>query len=227
MAKSRMRKTGDDGLWAVHTIIPELSERLTRDGQLPMLSEILAELLNGRELAADSKERVERIIQLLRFQKGYWTQIAERADSRDNTLADIYTDSLIACNRELNEALINYKVTPQIHPGVAAPLLYFFSAESNGGSRKRQTEIGAVMCVLQLAERDQIDNVRKCSCGTFFVAGRIDQQYCTAQCRVKAHQSSEEFKAKRRKADRARYRLHRDGKVKEGGGKKHGAQKAW
>ena len=227
MAKSRMRKKGDDGLWAVHAIIPELSERLLKGGHPPALSELLVELLNGHVLTGDSKRRVERIIQLLRFQKGYASQFTACLDSPEpNGLTDIYLDSLIECNRELSERLFNYTVIPQIHPiGKGnVPTLYFLSAESHGGSPEEQTEIGAVMCALQLAERDQIDNVRECSCGTFFVAGRIDQQYCSVKCRVKAHQSSDEFKAKRRKADRERYRLHRDGKVKESGGRKHGTQ---
>jgi hypothetical protein len=227
MAKSRKRAKGDDGLWAVHAIVPGLSERLLKGGRPPTLSDLLAELLNGHVLTNDSKRRVERIIQLLRFQKGYRSQFTACLDSSepDNGLTDIYLDSLIECNRELSESLFNYKVIPQIHPVGNAPVLYFLSAESNGGSPEKQTEIGAVMCALQLAERDQLENVRKCSCGTFFVAGRIDQHYCSVKCRVKAHQSSDEFKAKRRKADRERYRLHCDGKVKEGRGRKHGTQK--
>jgi len=225
MAKSRMRQKGDDGLWAVHAMVRESLERLWKGEQLPTLSQILVELLNGGVLTADSKKRVEGIIQLLLFQKGYGSQSAARLGSHDDVLTDIYLDSLIECNGKLNESLFHYRIIPQIHPAGTAPMLYFLPVASNRRSPEKKAEIGAVMCALQLAERDHIDNVRKCSCGKFFVAGRIDQSYCSVECRVKAHQSSDEFKAKRRKADRERYRLHRDGKVKEGGGRKHGTKK--
>lgn len=220
-----MRKKGDDGLLAVQGIVRESLERLWKGERLPALSEILVDLLNGSVLTADSKGRVERIIQLLRFQKGYGSQLTTRLRLRDQVAADLYVTSLIACNVELNQALMSYKLIPQIHPVGDAPLLFFLSSESNGGSAEEQAEIGAVMCALQLAERSLIDNVRECSCGTFFVAGRIDQNYCSVKCRVKAHQSSEEFKAKRREADRERYQQHRDGKVKETNRRKDGAQK--
>ena len=149
------------------------------------------------------------------------------AYSPDDTLADAYFISLIECNRELNEGLSRYRVIPQIHPIGDGPLLYFRSYKPNDGYGQEQYEIGAVMCALQLADRNQIDDVRERSCGTFFVAGRIDKSHCSTKCRVKAHQSSEEFKAKRREADRERYRLHRDGKVKQPNRRKsNGTQKA-
>jgi hypothetical protein len=225
MAKSRMRKKGDDGLFAVHGMVRASLERLWRRKNPPTLSEVLVDLLNGNKLTGKSKRRVARIIQLIRFQKGYKSQFNASMHLNDDSLADIYFNSYAECGFELSESLRNYKVIPQFDPAEFGPMLYFLSAKSNGGSPEEQTEIGAVMCTLQLAERDQIDNVRKCSCGKFFVAGRIDQSYCSVKCRVKTHQSSDEFKAKRRRADRERYRLHRDGKVKESGGRKHVTKK--
>ncbi|MDR3411077.1 MAG: hypothetical protein P4L87_09080 [Formivibrio sp.] len=225
MAKKRMREKGDDELFAVHSMVREFSERLSNYESLPTLSEVLVELLNGKTLNVASKQRVMRIIQLLRFQSGYVSQLSTRLQPRDQVVADLYIDALLGCNSELNDALLNYKVIPQIHPIGTAPILYFLTAESNGHSPKENAEIGAVMCALQLAQQSQIENARECLCGTFFVAGRIDQNHCSVKCRVKAHQSSEEFKAKRREADRKRYRLHRDGKVKETNRRINGTKK--
>jgi hypothetical protein len=224
MTKSRMRNKSGDGLWTVHALVHQFSERLSSYASAPTLSEVFVEVLNGDTLTGASKRRVKRIVELLRFQKSYESQVMARL--RDDVMADLYVDALLKCNFELNEMLLRYKVTPQIHPGAVAPTLFFLSAESSGDSPQETAEVGAVMCGLQLTEHNQIDNVRECSCGAFFVAGRIDQYHCSAKCRVKAHQSSEEFKAKRREADRERYRLHRDGRVKQPNGRKsNGTQK--
>ncbi len=226
MAKSRMQRGEVDGLLVVHAMVREFSERLSKGKSVPNLSEVLVEVLNGRALSTERKARVAEIIQLLRFQRGYKSQAYARLRSRDDMTARLYVQSLIVCSAELNQLIGKYKVTPQIDPYGNTPELYFLSAEANETLPEEQAEIGAVMSALQLAQYDQIDNVRDCSCGRFFVAGRIDQNFCSVKCRVKAHQSSEEFKAKRRKADRERYRLHRDGKVRESRGRKHGTQKA-
>jgi hypothetical protein len=45
----------------------------------------------------------------------------------------------------------------------------------------------------------------KCRCGKFFLARRIDQRHCSTNCRVREHQSSDEFKEKRRIYDRRHY----------------------
>jgi hypothetical protein len=222
MAKSRMRKKDDGGLLAVHGLVRESLERLWKGEKPPTLSEILVDFLNGSKLTPKSKERVERIIQLIRFQKGYKSQFNARVQLNDDLLADLYFNSYARCSFELSENLRKYRVIPQFDFAEFGPMLSFVSARSDGGSPEKQAETSAVMCALQLAERDQLENVCKCSCGVFFVAGRIDQSYCSVTCRVKAHQSSDEFKARRRKADRERYRLHRDGKVKEVRGRKHG-----
>jgi hypothetical protein len=231
MAKSRMQKGQDDGLSAVHGMVSEFSERLSaflksKNGILPALSDVLIELLNGNVLTAARKERVERIIELLRFVKGYRSQVIARLRSQDEIAADLYVTSLIDCTLELNESLSKYRVIPQIDAAAPSPALCFVSAEPGCDTAENRAEIGAVMCAVQLAQRDQVDDVRKCLCGMFFVARRIDQHYCSVKCRVKAHQSSDDFKAKRRKADRDRYRLHQRGKVKERTRRKRGTQKA-
>jgi len=75
-------------------------------------------------------------------------------------------------------------------------------------------EIGAVMCVINLGARDELGDVRQCKCKRYFLARRTDQLYCSTKCRVRYHQSSDEFKAKRREYLREWYRLKKSGKVK-------------
>lgn len=229
MAKRRMRGKGDDGLFAVHSMIREFSKHLSDHKSPPTLSEVLVELLNGEALTSRSKERVERMMQLFRMRKGYESQIFTRIRSKGKAavgdlMIGLLIDSAVDTTSELNDLLLHYAVVPQFHPVGEASTLYYLPGDSNFSPEKR-VEVGAVMCAVQLAERNQIQNVRQCSCGTFFVAGRIDQNYCSVKCRVKSHQSSEEFKAKRREADRERYRLHHDGKVKETSRRKNVPQK--
>lgn len=231
MTKKRKGRSGDKGLLTVQGMVGEFSERLSEflnsnDGTVPTLADVLIEILNGSVLTSASKERVERIIELLRFVKGYRSQLLARLRSEDQIAADLYTTSLIECSVELNEKLSDYKVIPQIDPLGTSPMLCFLADDPAGVSPEKRAEIGAVMSAVQLAQQGQIEDVRRCICGTFFAARRIDNNFCSVKCRVKAHQSSEEFKAKRRKADRERYRLHQQGKVKESTRRKHGTKKA-
>ena len=229
MARKRKGTKGDDGLLATAAMVRKFSERISDYKSPPTLSEVLIELLNGEALTSSSKGRVERMMQLFRMQKGYESQIFTRIRSKGkaakgDSIIGLLIDSAIDANSELNDMLLKYAVVPQFYPVAEASTLYYLSGGSNC-SPEKQAEVGAVMCAVQLAERNQIQNVRQCSCGTFFVAGRIDQNYCSVKCRVKSHQSSEEFKAKRREADRERYRLHHDGKVKETSRRKNVPQK--
>lgn len=208
-------------------MLGEFSKRLAKEEPSPTPSEMLAELMNGDVLTSDSKMRVERVIQLLRGQKEYVSLISTRARERGtDVITKGYMMTLMDISEQLNENLSHYAVIPQTQTFFPEPFHYFLPADSNSRSEAEKAEVGAVMGAVLLAQQDQIQNVRQCSCGTFFVAGRIDQSYCSVKCRVKAHQSSEEFKAKRRKADRERYQLHKDGMVKEVRRRSHGSQKA-
>jgi len=65
------------------------------------------------------------------------------------------------------------------------------------------------MGLTHLALRDELDRVRRCRCGKYFFARRLDQVYCRTKCRVLYHQSSPEFKVKRRKYQREWYHLQK------------------
>lgn len=234
MAKSRKGNTEADDRFNVRMLLWEFSKQITEEEPTPTPQGMFIELMNGDSLASESKTRIERVIQLFRGLKEYQglitARIREESKFAGSEMYMLTTEALMLTlldmSRQLNECLARYAVIPQIQPLWPAPLHYFLPADATNRSPAEQAEAGAVLSTVLLAQRNQLQDVKQCSCGSYFVAGRIDQNHCSVKCRVKAHQSSDEFKEKRRKADRERYRLHRDGKVKEGKGRKHGTQKA-
>jgi hypothetical protein len=215
MTTKRMRKKNGDGLLATADMARKFSERLA-----PLsLAQVLVDILNGDSLSGLNKERVLRIFQLLQIRSGYLLQL--RSEFVRNLVGDHMFSSLISFGSELNELLLRYQVTPQIDPVSTAPAILYLTPETVRSSKSDEAEVTAVMCLLQLAAQSDFDRFRRCECGQFFSAGRLDQHFCSAACRVKAHQSSDEFKSKRRVADRKRYRLIRDGKVKQSNRRKN------
>jgi hypothetical protein len=68
--------------------------------------------------------------------------------------------------------------------------------------------------VFELLKQDLLDRIRCCICGRWFFARFAHQQSCSAACRHKIYEQSEEFKANRRIYMRNYYRLKASGKVK-------------
>jgi hypothetical protein len=56
----------------------------------------------------------------------------------------------------------------------------------------------ALLAVVQLIEREELDTLRRCDCGKWYFASRSDQKSCSATCRQRRHASSPEFRATRR-----------------------------
>ena len=226
MAKKRKGNNDANREFQARMVLSEFAEQLANEKLLATPSELLVEAMNGNVLIDESKLRVERVIQLLRGQREYLSLIIARfSEQSTSAITEAYMLTLIDISFQLNESLSRYVVIPQIQICAPSPLHYFLPADSNSRSPVERAEVGAVMGAVLLAQQDQIQHIRQCSCGKYFVAGRIDQTHCSTKCRVKAHQSSEEFKAKRRKADRERYRLHTGGKVKDTTRRKDGPKK--
>ena len=202
---SRFRTSANQwGDWASHHKLLILAEGATPDRLIPWLN---------RTPGTAANRRVSRIIELLQ---------KERAVTLYRSLARSCTDAerlrlarLIAhvseSPFELNELLLRYWVSPRLMFLDKGPLtVYFFTAKTR--HRVEMGEIGAVMCLTHLG--NDIDRVRKCNCTKYFLARRLDQVYCSTKCRVRYHQSSIEFKVKRREYQRAWYHLKKSGKVK-------------
>jgi hypothetical protein len=219
MAKKRMGKPSDARALVTADMLTKFRDRIENPPSPPSDSELLIDLLNGDKLFGAGRERATRVITILQTRQEYMPRLL-RGEFREHfePLVEVLLNDAL----ELNELLSSYQISPQIDPIGVSPKIYFFAPTQTNGE---DAERAAVMSALQLAERDELESVRQCRCGKFFLAKRSDQRHCSMNCRVKEHQSSEEFKVKRRKADRERYRLHSNGKVKEGRGGKHGTQK--
>jgi hypothetical protein len=221
MEKKRMGTPSDARALVTAEMRTEFLGRIENPASPPSDSELLIELLNGDKLSGAGRERATRVIAILQTRHEYMPRLL-RGEFGKKEHFELLVGALLEDALELNELLSRYSVSPQIDPFGVSPKIYFFAVGANG----EEAERAAVMSVLQIAERDELGSVRQCRCGEFFPAKRSDQRHCSLNCRVKEHQSSEEFKAKRRKADRDRYRLHRDGKVKEGRTGEYGTQEA-
>ncbi|MGA8734345.1 MAG: hypothetical protein WB558_10530 [Terriglobales bacterium] len=178
------------------------------DGTSP---ERLVSWLNGTA-GTSSNDRVSRIIELLQKERAIHSLASSRTGAERQRAARLIA-SISESPLELNDLLLRYWVSPRLMFLEDGPQITYFST-----GKTRDTvemgEIGAVMCVTYLGSRDELDRVRKCQCGKYFLAHRLDQLYCQTKCRVRYHQSTDDFKAKRRKYQREWYHLKKSGKVK-------------
>jgi integrase len=75
-------------------------------------------------------------------------------------------------------------------------------------------ESDAIDAMVDLARDRLLPRVEKCLCGKWFFARFSHQHFCSSKCRDKHHQSSPEFKEKRRKYMRRYQRLQRSANVR-------------
>lgn len=85
------------------------------------------------------------------------------------------------------------------------------------GTNMNWIECEAALGVVELIRRSALDDLRRCDCGTWFIAVRSDQLSCSATCRQRRHAKTPEFKVKRRsyrktKAEMAKLKEARDAK---------------
>ncbi len=214
------RKTERGGAGSLVSGDPNIAffERLAGMANRVNDAEALVALLNGNDLSHDGREHLPTILGILQTREHYM-QALSRGEFSSH--AQELIGALISDVRRLNDCLRRYSFIPQINPWDEHTRTYFTLPDS----LEEDSERNGVMYALKLAERGEISSVRRCYCGKFFAAKRVDHGHCSTRCRVNEHQSSEEFKAKRRVADKERYRLHREGKVKENTRRKDVTQK--
>jgi hypothetical protein len=80
---------------------------------------------------------------------------------------------------------------------------------------KRAPVAWATLMLFGMLEQERLSLLGqcKCDCGKWLLKWRKDRQFATPACRVRCHQSNEEFKKKRNENDREKRQQHRDGKV--------------
>jgi hypothetical protein len=167
--------------------------------------QVISWLNIGRKTPA--KNRIARIVQLLQQQRAIVSFHRVKTGAERQRQLRLAFESGNAL--ELDDLLARYWVSPRVFFVPEGPRMLYATTDPSGKPRDKveRDEITAAMCVMHLAVRDELDRVRKCDCRKFFLAGRLDQIYCSTNCRVRYYQSSEEFKAKRRTYLRELYRL--------------------
>ena len=173
--------------------------------------ERLVSWLNGTA-GTSSNARVSRLIDLLQKERAIHSLASSRTGAERARAAGLIT-SISESPHELDDLLLRYWVSPRLMFLEDGPQIIYFSTSKTRG-KVEMGEIGAVMCVTYLGLRDELDRIRKCQCGKYFFAHRLDQLYCQTKCRVRYHQSTAEFKTRRRKYQREWYHLKKSGKVK-------------
>jgi len=185
----------------------------------------LADWLN-QTAGTERGTRVARIIQLLQKQRALQSLAGSGSEADRLRLIEIIN----AVNEdysidELGDLCSRYWVSPRLQPTKEGWRLYYVCSDKKLRTKGRvdPEEIAAAIYALQLGTMgDELDRIRRCFCGKFYRANRIDAQYCGTACRVRHHQSSPEFKAARRQKLREYYQLKKTGKVRE---RAHGTHK--
>jgi hypothetical protein len=115
--------------------------------------------------------------------------------------------------KEIRDKLSLYPHTPYV------AILWRYGKHELGftrflGGEAPKGERVAVSQLLNLAETKRLPLLRQCACHRWFFAKRADQKACTPNCRHRAYEQTEAFKAKRREYMREYYALKNSGKVK-------------
>lgn len=111
---------------------------------------------------------------------------------------------------ELNERLLRYETGPTAYIELDGSLAVEDALTGLGPIGENL----AAHAVIQLAEKRLLQRVRRCVCGKYFFANFSHQRSCSAACRHKNYEQTEQFKERRRAYMRTYYRLKISGKVK-------------
>ena len=103
-------------------------------------------------------------------------------------------------NARLNELLQTYTVISTV-PSAGDPSRRYATGES-------ATEAWAFYMLMLLTSSGKLDTLKlcNCGCGIWFIARRSIDRFAADGCRVRFHQANADFKAKRNKSARERYR---------------------
>jgi hypothetical protein len=72
----------------------------------------------------------------------------------------------------------------------------------------------AIYAVLELADENRLQTLKTCECGQWYFAKFSHQRFCSAECRVKFWENSEDRKGQKRQKAREYYWLHKKKNVK-------------
>jgi hypothetical protein len=115
-----------------------------------------------------------------------------------------------ALSVELQNRLAEYPTAPFFYPAHGREWVI----EDAVVGRRPAGESVAAHNIILLAQQGMLDRIDLCACGKWYFARFRHQRCCSASCRRKLYEKTEEFRKKRRKYMRNYYRLKNSGKVK-------------
>jgi hypothetical protein len=107
---------------------------------------------------------------------------------------------------DLNEMLVSYTFCPVFVPDARERR---WRVEKAASSRRNPDEVFAVHALVDLAKQGRIDRLKECACGRWYYARFSHQRFCSAECRVKFWEDSEERKEQKRDRARKYYEYHK------------------
>lgn len=162
---------------------------------------------HGARLTKASRRRISELINLFAAAM----KAIEQEPSED--LVNDSSAELNALEVELNERIQHYPTVPAFYFDWGRE----WCIDEVRFSDKPSQDAGewvAARGVIELAKLRMLANVRRCICGRWFFATRVDQRSCSSKCRHKNYEQTSDFKAKRREYMRSYNELKKTGKVK-------------
>jgi hypothetical protein len=117
---------------------------------------------------------------------------------------------LVKLMNELGDRIAEYQLMPDFYINYGKEWVF----DEAVCGRAPAGESVAAHGVIELTKQKLLDRIRCCICGKWFFARFMHQRSCSAKCRHKNYEQSEEFKENRRTYMRNYYRLKTSGKVK-------------
>jgi hypothetical protein len=163
----------------------------------------ILEFLNGRplegqeRLAAKSKARVLELISdlrnLLNCVGATW----------DGKLTKELSDQF----QSVNLRLTKYPTFPIFYPKEDSPRRW--NVDDALWGKRSVVESVAVHALVRLANQGLLERLQLCQCGLWYFGRFSHQRFCSAECRVRFWESSEERKEQKRQRSRENYLYHK------------------
>jgi hypothetical protein len=170
---------------------------------------------------------------------GFWQSQKESETKKRGVSESELQKTRSELERELQEALDYYRMTPSISLVVDekrsnSVVLVGWRAAPGSKMRRNQKpidlnadvseeellpgvemgEAGAIKNALELIESGYIFKIFPCRCRRFYFQKFSHQRFCSTKCRIAASRDSDEARRKRNEYARKLYHLHKSGKVR-------------
>jgi hypothetical protein len=155
--------------------------------------------------SAASRRRISDLLKNLRDVLELVEKVDPQFDWMENPHPQLDTIGL-----ELQKRLAEYPTAPFFYPTYGREWVI---EDAVVGDRPAGESVAAHSIIL-LAQQGLLDRIDLCDCGKWYFARFRHQRCCSALCRRKFYEKTDEFREKRRKYMRKYYRLKNSGKVK-------------